>query len=145
MVETVVDESKSRVNAPSCSGRAVHESAPLPRTQFLLYETEDRRTRVECRFVDDSLWLSQLLMAELFQVSVPTVNEHLKTLFADGEILLEATFRKFRIVRAGRWAGQKHHVRLMRVDKNATVLPNEPHRLSCAKTLASSTCASRGM
>ena len=124
----------------------MNESAPLPRTEFLLYETEDGRTRVECRFVDDSIWLSQLLMAELFQVSVPTVNEHLKTLFADGEILLEATFRKFRIVREGRWAGQKHHVRLMRVEKNATVLPNEPHRLSSAKnTLASSTCASRGM
>ena len=123
----------------------MHESAPLPPTQFLLYETEDSRTRVECRFVDDSLWLSQLLMAELFQVSVPTVNEHLKTLFADGEILLEATFRKFRIVREGRWARQKHHVRLMRVERtllccqmNRTVFPAQ-------KTLASSTCASRGM
>lgn len=123
----------------------MHESAPLPPTQFLLYETEDSRTRVECRFVDDSLWLSQLLMAELFQVSLPTVNEHLKTLFADGEILLEATFRKFRIVREGRWARQKHHVRLMRVERtllccqmNRTVFPAQ-------KTLASSTCASRGM
>ena len=123
----------------------MNESAPLPRTEFLLYETEDGRTRVECRFVDDSIWLSQLLMAELFQVSLPTVNEHLKTLFADGEILLEATFRKFRIVREGRWAGQKHHVRLMRVERtllccqmNRTVFPAQ-------KTLASSTCASRGM
>ena len=77
----------------------MNESAPLPRTEFLLYETEDGRTRVECRFVDDSIWLSQLLMAELFQISVPTVNEHLKTLFADGEIQSEATIRKFRIVR----------------------------------------------
>nr|WP_261794469.1 virulence RhuM family protein [Comamonas testosteroni] len=38
-------------------------------------------------------------MADLFQVSVPTINEHLKTLFADGEIQEEATIRKFRIVR----------------------------------------------
>ena len=75
------------------------ESTPVPGAEFLLYETEDGRTRVECRFVDDSLWLSQALMAELFQVSVPTVNEHLKTLFADGEIQPEATIRKFRIVR----------------------------------------------
>lgn len=75
------------------------DTAPTPGAEFLLYETEDGRTRVECRFVDDSLWLSQALMADLFQVSVPTINEHLKTLFADGEIQEEATIRKFRIVR----------------------------------------------
>lgn len=67
--------------------------------EFLLYETEDGRTRVECRFVEDSLWLTQALMAELFQVKVPTINEHLKTLYAEGEIQPEATIRKFLIVR----------------------------------------------
>ena len=72
--------------------------APTP-GEFLLYETEDGRTRVECRFVDDSLWLTQALMAELFQVKVPTINEHLRTLYADGEIQPEATIRKFLIVR----------------------------------------------
>lgn len=72
---------------------------PAPPTEFLLYETEDGRTRIECRFVDESLWLSQALMAELFQVSVPTVNEHLKNLYAEGEILPEATIRKYLIVR----------------------------------------------
>ncbi len=68
--------------------------APNP-GEFLLYETEDGRARVECRFVEDSLWLTQALMAELFQVKVPTINEHLKTLYADGEIQPEATIRKF--------------------------------------------------
>ena len=74
------------------------ERSPAP-GEFLLYETEDGRTRVECRFVEDSLWLTQALMAELFQVKVPTINEHLKTLYADGEIQPEATIRKFLIVR----------------------------------------------
>jgi hypothetical protein len=72
---------------------------PLPAAEFLLYETEDGRTRIDCRFIDNSLWLSQARMAELFQVSVPTINEHLKTLYADGEIQPEATIRKFLIVR----------------------------------------------
>ena len=67
--------------------------------EFLLYVTEDGRTRVECRFMDESLWLTQAQMAELFQVVVPTINEHLKTLFTEGEIQPEATIRKFRIVR----------------------------------------------
>jgi hypothetical protein len=70
-----------------------------PAGEFLLYETEDGRTRVECRFVDDTLWLTQALMGELFQVKVPTINKHLKTLYADGELFPEATIRKFLIVR----------------------------------------------
>lgn len=76
----------------------IGERSPVP-GEFLLYETEDGRTRVECRFVEDSLWLTQALMAELFQVKVPTINEHLKTLYADSEIQPEATIRKFLIVR----------------------------------------------
>ena len=71
-----------------------------PSGEFLLFETDDGRTRVECRFVDDTLWLTQALMAELFQVTVPTINEHLKTIYGDGELLVEATIRKFLIVRS---------------------------------------------
>lgn len=67
--------------------------------EFLLYRTDDGRTRVECRFADETLWLSQALMAELFQVKVPTINEHLKSIFAEGELDSEATIRSFRIVR----------------------------------------------
>lgn len=67
--------------------------------EILFYQTEDGQTRVECRFEQESLWLTQALMAELFQVTVPTVNEHLKGLYADGELEPEATIRKFRIVR----------------------------------------------
>ncbi len=70
-----------------------------PVGEFLLYETEDGRTRVECRFLNDSIWLTQALMAELFQVTVATINEHLKTLYADQELASEATIRKFLIVR----------------------------------------------
>lgn len=71
---------------------------PVP-GEFLLYETEDGRTRVECRFVEDTLWLSQAGMADLFQVKVPTVNEHLKNLYAEGEIQQEATIRQYLMVR----------------------------------------------
>jgi hypothetical protein len=51
---------------------------PSPPTgEIVLYQTEDGRTRVDCRFVDETLWLSQALIAELFQKDVRTVNEHL--------------------------------------------------------------------
>ncbi len=67
--------------------------------EILLYQTEDGRTRVECRFADELLWMSQALIAELFQKDVRTINEHLKNIFRDGELEPEATIRKFRIVR----------------------------------------------
>ena len=71
----------------------------VPEGEILFYQTEDGRTRVECRFLDETIWLSQILIAELFQVTVPTVNEHLKNIFDEQELTPEATIRKFRIVR----------------------------------------------
>jgi len=72
----------------------------LPQSSIILYQTEDGRTRIQCRFEDDSIWLTQALIAELFQVTVPTVNEHLKSIYTEGELAAEATIRKFRIVRS---------------------------------------------
>ena len=69
------------------------------KTQFLLYSTEDGKITIETRLQDETVWLSQKQMSELFQVSVPTINEHIKTIFRDGELSPEATIRKFRIVR----------------------------------------------
>jgi len=75
-------------------------SEQLPPTgELILYRTEDGRTRVECRFVGETVWLSQALMAELFQKDVRTINEHLRNLIAEGELDPAATIRKFRIVR----------------------------------------------
>ncbi len=54
--------------------------------EILLYRTEDGRTRVECRFAEDSLWLSQAGMAELYQTSKQNVAKHLKSIFAEGEL-----------------------------------------------------------
>lgn len=71
----------------------------LPQSEIILYQTEDGRTRIQCRFENETLWLTQALIAELFQVTVPTVNEHLKGIYAEGELEASATIRKFRIVR----------------------------------------------
>jgi hypothetical protein len=80
--------------------RAVQVSEVFaPTGELLLYETEDGKARIDCRLSGETLWLSQAQMAELFQVAIPTVNEHLQHLYQDGEILPGATIRKFRIVR----------------------------------------------
>jgi hypothetical protein len=70
-----------------------------PTGEIILYQTEDGRARVECRFADETLWLSQALMAELFQRDVRTINEHLKGIYGEGELDAQATIRIFRIVR----------------------------------------------
>src|SRR5258706_7322745 len=72
----------------------------LPQSSIILYQTEDGRTRVQCRFEDETVWLTQALLAELFQKDVRTINEHLVNIFEEGELLREATIRKFRIVRS---------------------------------------------
>ncbi len=67
-------------------------------SSFLFYSTEDGKTRIQVKLHDDTVWLTQKLMAELFQVSVTTVNEHVKTIYSNCELIPEPTIRKFRIV-----------------------------------------------
>lgn len=89
----------SAASEPPVTPDIVDADAGAPRGEVVLYVTEDGRARVECRFEAETLWLSQALMAELFQVTVPTINEHLKALYSEGELAESATIRRFRIVR----------------------------------------------
>ncbi len=72
---------------------------PQPKSEIILYQTEDGKTRIECRFENETVWMTQALMAELFQVGVNTVNYHLKEIYEDGELAEGATIRHYRIVR----------------------------------------------
>ena len=71
-----------------------------PQSNIILYQTEDGRTRIQCRFEDETVWLTQKQMAELFQIGVGTVNHHLKAIFAEEELPPEATIRRYRIVQS---------------------------------------------
>ena len=70
-----------------------------PGGELILYQAEDGRTRIQCRFEGETIWLTQALIAELFQKDVRTINEHLTNIFGQGELGREAIIRKFRIVR----------------------------------------------
>ncbi|MEQ9849423.1 virulence RhuM family protein [Pectobacterium brasiliense] len=70
-----------------------------PAGEFLLFQSDDGRARVECRFETETLWLSQASMAELYGKDVRTINEHLINIFAEDELAQHSTIRKFRIVR----------------------------------------------
>ena len=71
-----------------------------PSSEIILYQTEDGRTRIQCRFENESIWLTQKLMAELFQKDVRTINEHIQNVFAEAELAADSVIRKFRITAA---------------------------------------------
>jgi hypothetical protein len=64
--------------------------------EFLIFTGQAGKQSIEARYEDETLWLSQKLMAELFGVDVRTVSEHLKNIFASHELAQEAVIRKFR-------------------------------------------------
>ena len=66
--------------------------------QILLYQAEDGETRLEVLHQDETVWLSQRDMAELFQKTVPTINVHIRNVYDEGELQREATIRKSLIV-----------------------------------------------
>lgn len=68
------------------------------KSELILYQTQDGKTRIDVRLQDETVWLTQKLMAELFQKDVRTINEHIVNIYDEGELLPEATIRKFRIV-----------------------------------------------
>ena len=74
--------------------------SPKPDGEFVLYQTEDGRTRLEVRLLDETVWLTQKLMAELFQKDVRTINEHIQNIFKEGELAEASVVRKFRITAA---------------------------------------------
>lgn len=66
-------------------------------TQFLIFTAETGNPQIEVRIEDEMVWLSQKLMAELFDVSIPTINEHLRNIFESLELKEESVIRNFRI------------------------------------------------
>ncbi len=81
-----------------------------PNGEILLYESADGHIRVECRFVDETLWLSQALIAELFQKNVRTINEHLGNIFEEGELDPDSVIRNFRTTASdGKSYAVKHY------------------------------------
>jgi hypothetical protein len=73
--------------------------SPKSVSEFVLYQTEDGRTRVQCRFENETIWLTQAQIAELFQTTPQNVTLHLKAIFAEGELAEGATCKDYLQVR----------------------------------------------
>lgn len=78
--------------------------------EIIFYTAADGAAKVEVRFEDETFWLTQKRLGELFGVSIPTVNEHLSTIFESGELDREAVIRNFRITASdGKSYDTKHY------------------------------------
>jgi hypothetical protein len=71
------------------------KESQAPQSSLVLYQTEDGTTRIECRFEEETLWLTQAQMAELFQTSVPNISLHLKSIYEEGELFEEPTIKYY--------------------------------------------------
>ena len=63
---------------------------PLPQSEIILYQTEDGSTRVQCRFENETVWLTQAQMADLFQRERSVITKHIRNIFEEGELVEEA-------------------------------------------------------
>jgi hypothetical protein len=80
-----------------------HEPDPSPEptnSSLVLCVTEDGRSRIECRFEGETIWLTQALMAELFQTTPQNITLHLKAIYDEGELEESATCKEHLQVRS---------------------------------------------
>lgn len=66
--------------------------------QILVYETENGEIKIDVRLDNETVWLTQRLMAELSQKDVRTINHHIQNIYTEKELNQEATIRKYEIV-----------------------------------------------
>lgn len=67
--------------------------------EIIVYQSDDGCVRLDVRLQDETVWLSQQLIAELFQTTVPNISMHIRNIFKEGELTAEATVKKFLTVR----------------------------------------------
>jgi hypothetical protein len=79
-------------------------------SQFLVYQAEDRQIKIDVRLEEETVWLTQQQMADLFQTAKQNISLHIQNIYEEGELVLEATVKKFLTVRS---EGQRDVKRLL--------------------------------
>jgi len=69
-----------------------------PQSEILIYQNPNGNIKIDVRLEEETVWLTQKLMAELFQTTVPNINMHLKSIYEEGELEEKATIKDFLIV-----------------------------------------------
>ena len=72
----------------------------ISQSEIIIYQTEDGNTQIDVKFEDETVWLTQAQLCELFQTSKSNVSEHIKHIFEEGELEEKSVVRKFRTAAA---------------------------------------------
>ncbi len=65
-------------------------------SEIIIYQTEDGKTKIDVKFEDETVWLTQAQLCELYQISKSNISEHIKHIFEDEELEEKAVVRNFR-------------------------------------------------
>jgi hypothetical protein len=84
-----------------------------PKSELILYQTEDNRTRIEVRLENETVWLTQAQMAELFQTTIPNVSMHIRNILAEGELQAGSVIKEFLTTAAD---GKNYQVQFYNLD-----------------------------
>lgn len=72
------------------------------RSEIIIYQTEDGSTKIDVKFEEETVWLTQAQLCELYQTSKSNISEHVKHIFEEGELEEDSVVRKFRTTGADR-------------------------------------------
>jgi hypothetical protein len=86
---------------------------PEQRSEIILYQTEDGQSRIQVRLEGGTVWLTQVLMAELFQSTKQNISLHLKNLFAEGELREDSVVKEYVTTAAD---GKKYRVKFYNLE-----------------------------
>lgn len=101
------------------SNTSREKSVPnLPQqNQFLLYPTEDGRIKINVKFEKESVWLTQQIVADLFQTSKQNISSHVKSIFEKGELAPEVNVKKYLIVQQEGTRQVQRHLQYHNLDR----------------------------
>lgn len=86
------------------------DSLHMVENEILIYQTEDGQTKIDVKFQDETVWLTQAQLCELYQTSKSNISEHIKHIFEEGELEEAAVVRKFRTTAAD---GKNYNTKMM--------------------------------
>jgi hypothetical protein len=89
----------TRRSAPGLHSHAARGNEKITSSEFLLYTTQDGRQRIEVRLENETVWMSQLDIAELYQTSKQNISLHLNNIYKDGELERSGTVKDYLTVR----------------------------------------------
>ena len=118
------------------SDRANPGEEAMGQGDVVIYQSDDGETKIDVRFVGDTVWLTQAQLVQLFQTSKSNVSEHIKNIFAEGELDMDSVVRKFRTTAADGKSYQTKARQEYRKFQAKTLTPVETAYLETIKSLS---------